>query len=640
MPRTNSSGNKKYKNLTNEAYAHKHEHKYEYGYSQRHNNNNNNNNKRILFDLRLLLRYIHVILDLLKRNKLKAIFISLIAIALALTLTSNSSFNNPSSISNADPRLKNYNNNNNYGMNDYNYDYNYAYDNKNDYDYDYNTNDYSDDDYDYYYHMDVSELDLSDYEINELYQQGLLISSQNTDVHDDMDGYYYNSYNNNDINSDDEDIFFEDNIVKVNRNITIDELKRRKENEINRKVAQRVKKWKDSWLKGHTSKEKIPSIQFEDTLEGSVAQSLARHGFKPKGSLVMYVSDSEINDIVKTIDSVQAHFNNWVQYPWILVSVDGKEFNNTEWVDRLKKYNIFRSNNTNTTSSIVSNESNSGKKTKIFLETVSDQFWAIPKWIDVGKLAQARNILRLEPHIESIEYKIWTRYFTGFLPLESFMSNYDWMWYIKPGTELFCDVDYDVFRYMQDSKKLIGLSGSRKVDNLPDFQYEKYYKFLNEKHKDIIRKTNLELFLLRKDSKENDKKLDKCELLVEGFSISNLNFWRSKVYQKYFEIIDKEGTIFHNAWTINKVQTLAITLLINEESFQFLDNLGFQNDDYSNCPIDDTVYDIYRCECDQGSDMTFVDSTCSRKFYDILGIPFPHNWERHSKNLRELKLKQ
>lgn len=588
--RTDSSGNKKYKKLSDETHtrAHAHAHSYSYSYSQRYNV------RRILFNSRLLFRYLVSILDLLKRNRLKAILVSFIAISVVLTLTV--SFSDRSSVlsnTNLESDLKSYDNNNIENNNINNI----------------NNNNVGD-----YVYEDISDLDLSDYDLDELYQKGLLVSSQDTNVYDD--------------------IFFEDTFVKINRNMTIDELNRRKEEEINRKVAQRVKEFKDAWLKSEASKEKnTPAVQFEDTLEGATAQSLARHGFRPRGSLVMYVSDANIDDIIRTIRSVQSHFNNWVQYPWVLISVDGKEFADTEWVGKLKESNLFNGNDNNN-NNINSNED----KTKIILQTVSEQFWGIPEWIDLGKLAQTRNRLRMEPYVESTEYRIWTRYFTGFLPLESFMSNYDWMWYIKPGTELFCDIDYDVFRFMQDSQKLIGLSGSHKVENLNDFEYEKYYKFLKEEHKDIIGNNNLESFLLVKQSNANER-LDNCELLVEGFFISNLNFWRSKVYQKYFEIIDKEGTIFHNAWTINKVQTLAITLLMNKKSFQFLDNLGFQNDDYFNCPIDDVVYNAYHCECDQGSDMTFVDNTCSRKFYEILGLSFPVNWDKHTKYLRELKLK-
>ena len=616
--RIHSSGNRKYKKVSSEPHTHTHTHTY----AQRLNN-------KLSFNLRLLLRYLYAILDLLKRNKLKAILVSLVAIALVLTI----SVGNRSSVSGNDSRLGT-SNKAQYmvGQSDqYNKDEFYGgYDNNND----------DDDDYYYYYYEydDLSDFDLSDYDLDELYQQGLLISAQDTEVYDNTDS-------DDNVNVDNdlyEDIFSKDKDIKINRNITIDELNRRKEEEISQKVAKRVKAMKDAWLKSVTSndKKKNPEIPFEDTLEGSTAESFARHGFRPKGALVMYVSDSDIHDIIKTIESVQSHFNDWVQYPWVLISVDGREFNDTEWLGKLTEFNVFDATTTNNNNNTSTSTSNNDGKTKIVLQTVSDQFWGVPEWIDPGKWAQARNRLRLEPHIESTEYKIWTRYFTGFLPLESFMSKYDWMWYIKPGTELFCDVDYDVFRFLQDSEKLVGLSGSFKVENLPSFEYGKYYKLLTDKYKDIIRRDNFESFLLEKGSDDKDKKFDKCELLVEGFSISNLNFWRSKVYQKYFEFIDREGTIFHNAWSINKVQTLAITLLMDQKSFQFLDNLGFQNEDYFNCPIDDTVYRAYHCECDQGNDMTFVDNTCSRKFYDILHLSFPDNWNRHTNYLRELKLKE
>ena len=542
-------------------------------------------NNKIFFYLRLLLRYVVTILDLLRRSRLKVLLLTLFIIALTLIFRNNF-------YSLKDGYLIGSNSNNNrdrfvgHGSRFY------------------------EQDEDYYASADLFDLDLFDYDLDELYEEGLLMSLQHTSMDDDSD----------------DDILFENDYIRINKNITIDELNERKEEVINQKVKSRIKDLKDEWLKSNFSKQH-PNIKFEDALEGFTAESLARYGFKPKGSLVMYISDSDLEDIIRTIESVQIRFNNWVQYPWVLISVDGKEYNDVDWMDKLRESDLF--------------DNAKNGKIKVNFETVSGQYWGMPEWIDVGKLAKSRNKLWLEPHIDSTEYRIWTRYFTGFLPLENFMLEYDWMWYIKPGTVLSCEVDYDVFRVMQDSGKLIGVSGSFKIENLGDFDFEKSYKNLKDKHQDMIREDNLESFLLeRNDQNNDDKKFDKCELLMESFSLSNLNFWRSETYQNYFEIIDKEGPIFYNGWTINKVQTLAITLLMSQNSFKFFDNLGFENDDYVNCPIDDLVYNTYRCECDQGEDMTFVDNTCSRKFYDILGLQFPDSWEKHTNYLRSLKLKQ
>ena len=539
---------------------------------------------RRYFKLKSLLRCIYTIPGLLKANQLKVILLSLIIIALTLTFGNNSSILESS---NKDLLPSQGNQHNNYEASGGFYgDGHFA-----------NAN------------SDLLDLESVNHVFDELYENEILVDSQNTGMQEDIENPYANS------------LFKEENF-KINRNVTIAEINRRKEVEINQKVEARVKELKDKWLQSDASIDN-PDLKFEDTLEGFTAKSFARHGFRPKGSLVMFISDSNIDDIIKTINSVHVHFNYWAQYPWTLISVDGKEYNNTEWVGKLRDSVLFNNTMKN--------------KTDVYLQTISAKYWEIPKWIDLGKLAQSWRRLRFEPHIESMEYRLWTRYFTGFLPLEKFMSNYDWMWYIKPGTELFCDIDYDVFRLMQDSGKFVGVAGSFKVKNLKDFDLEKHYKFLKHEHQDIIKSDNFESFLLEEPVEDNV--FDKCELLLESFSISNLNFWRSKTYQKYFEIIDKKGTIFHNGWTINKVQTLAATLLMSRKSFQFFNNLGFQNDDYYNCPIEDFVYHAYRCECDQGNDMTFVDNTCSRKFYDILKIPFPDSWRKHSKYLRGLNSK-
>lgn len=522
---------------------------------------------------RLLLRYVIAVADIIRKNKLKIIFLGLITIALILTLNSPLSANSV----------------------DKNEDKDYLFNQKVQFDSD-------DTETESYLIADGDSISLKDgnNEYNNNENIGALPTDDSTGTIVHGDG------------QDDEDEDMKNSIDTEFYTM----------NEEDKKIDIRIQEMKDKWSKTQFVKDH-PNINFEDTIPGATAKSLARHDYKPKAALVMWITDYDIVDVVKTINSVQTIYNNWLQYPWILISATGNEYNDPEWMEGLKESVLFN---------------DMEDQTKIFLQIATKEYYDVPDWVDMGKVAQSRNRMRLIPHGDSMKFRQWTRYFTGFLATERFMSKIDWMWNLKPGTELLCDVDYDMFRKMQDTGKLIGVAGTKIPEEPTQENVWRFHQSLKKDHPEMIAKDNFEkLFLRKKENKDKDKpdQYESCELLIEDLALINLNVLRSQPYQDFFSIVDKDANIFHKGWSIETIHSMAFAFFIRKDQFQFFDHLGFESDSYTNCPINDDVYKAYRCKCDQGGDMTFSKKACSKKVFEELRLSLPDNWEKHKDILKK-----
>lgn len=406
-------------------------------------------------------------------------------------------------------------------------------------------------------------------------------------------------HESNDQNSVDES---KEDISRFNPDVVIDQdgyfekvSEREKENFINYK---KNKYEESNFAKDHKQ------IKYEDLVESYVNPSFANRGFRPDACYVMFVDENtKSTDVIKTVKNIQSSFNYWLNYPWVFISATGDEF-----VDLKPDLESLLPN------------------TPFQLETTSKTFWDIPAWIDMGKLAQSRHILRTFPNGDSQYYRLLTRYFTGLFASEPFMSKFDWYWNLEPGMELTCDLDFDVFRFMQDESKILGINGAQKSDKKRDDKLSDIIKDIIENKKDMLAPSWTKDFVLNKEAK--DFEYNHYQFVTTNH-IANLNFYRSKPYMKLFELIDKEGGIFHHGWTIDYIQTTASALLTDKDRTKYFDFIGFSGNSYSVCPIDEDVYKLNKCTCDPGADDTWGPSTVMDKFAEFYKIGKPDSWDKH-----------
>jgi alpha 1,2-mannosyltransferase len=147
-------------------------------------------------------------------------------------------------------------------------------------------------------------------------------------------------------------------------------------------------------------------------------------------TFVTLARNSDIWEIARSIRQVEDRFNRKFHYDWVFLN--DKPFDAT-----FKKV----------TSSLVSGTTHYGE--------IPKEHWSFPEHIDQEKARKVREDMAQRKIIygDSISYRHMCRFESGFFFRQPLMNNYEWYWRVEPSIELFCDINYDVFKFMSDKKK-------------------------------------------------------------------------------------------------------------------------------------------------------------------------------------------
>jgi len=156
----------------------------------------------------------------------------------------------------------------------------------------------------------------------------------------------------------------------------------------------------------------------------------AATGPRMNATFVTLARNSDLWDIARSIRQVEDRFNKNFHYDWVFLN--DKPFDAT-----FKKV----------TTSLVSGTTHYGE--------IPKEHWSFPDHIDQDKARKVREDMAQRKIIygDSISYRHMCRFESGFFFRQELMLNYEWYWRVEPSIELFCDINYDAFKYMADNKK-------------------------------------------------------------------------------------------------------------------------------------------------------------------------------------------
>lgn len=333
----------------------------------------------------------------------------------------------------------------------------------------------------------------------------------------------------------------------------------------------------------------------------SMAPSYANKGERPKAAFVVLVRNSELTEILPSIKNVEAKFNEQFKYPWVFFN---EEPFTEDFKERVKK--------------AISSEAE--------FALIPKEHWSYPADIDQEKAAASRQKMSEEGVIYGAleSYRHMCRFQSGFFWQEKVLEKYDWYWRVEPNTKIYCDINYDVFKWMQDNDKAYGFT-------ITIHEYERTIQTLWSTVKSFLKqnptavdKNNLMKFI----SNDKGKTYNLCHFW-SNFEIANLNLWRSPAYRAFFEYLDKSGGFFYERWGDAPVHSIAASLFLPKDKIHYFSDIGYHHNPYDNCPLDNTVYLANKCECDQGNDFTFQGYSCGVEYYDSQGMTKPDGWEKY-----------
>ncbi|KAN0096180.1 glycosyltransferase family 15 protein [Hyaloscypha variabilis] len=323
-------------------------------------------------------------------------------------------------------------------------------------------------------------------------------------------------------------------------------------------------------------------------------------GPRMNATFVTLARNSDLWEIARSIRQVEDRFNRKFHYDWVFL-------NDKPFDDTFKKV----------TKSLVSGNTHYGE--------IAKEHWSFPDHIDQEKARKVREDMAQRKIIygDSISYRHMCRFESGFFFRQPLMLNYEWYWRVEPSVELFCDVDYDVFKYMADNKKKYSfvLSLYEYVETIPTL-WDSTKKFMKA-HPEHIAKDNSMGFL----SDDGGETYNHCHMW-SNFEVGNLNWLRSKAYTDFFESLDQDGGFFYERWGDAPVHSIAASLLLNKDEIHFFEDIAYYHVPFTHCPTSEKQRLDLKCHCNPKDNFDWKGYSCTSRFFDINGMDKPEGYEQ------------
>ncbi|KAF2397654.1 mannosyltransferase [Trichodelitschia bisporula] len=330
---------------------------------------------------------------------------------------------------------------------------------------------------------------------------------------------------------------------------------------------------------------------------GCLAPEIQAKEPRANAAFVVLARNKELDGVIQSIKSIERHFNRWFHYPYVFLN-DG-DFNST-----------FKEVVRNYTSAPVE----FGK--------LDPSMWGYPDWVDKEV---AREGIRKQGDAAIMyggmeSYHHMCRFYSGFFYKHPLLDKYKWYWRLEPEIKYFCDITYDPFVKMEQANKTYGFTIAVKElkETVPNiFRYASAYKRINN-----ITSTGLwEMFTEKKKKGDKKEKLPKDdpkykkplpeEILntepgagslpdihpdaMEGesynmchfwsnFEIARLDWFRSKEYNEFFDMMDHSGGFWMERWGDAPIHSLAAGALLSPSDIHYFRDFGYRHTTIQHCP--------------------------------------------------------
>lgn len=351
--------------------------------------------------------------------------------------------------------------------------------------------------------------------------------------------------------------------------------------------------------------EETKSTHWEDsssTLTESPPMRLYDDETKGNDIILTLIRNSELSQMVKTIEMFERSFNSKYHYDWWFM-------NDEEFTKEFKE-------------AVTSAVSGRTKFIKI-----PEELWSYPDHIDQKKAASSRKAYEKQKIMYggSESYRFMCRFNSGLFYKLPELRDIDYYWRLEPGTRFTCDISYDVFQYMRENNKIYGFNMALQENQktIPSL-WNATKEFLHA-NPEAVDPENLMGFV----TDDGGESYNLCHFW-SNFEIASLEFMRSPTYESYFEFLDKKGGFFYERWGDAPVHTLAVTIMAPAERIHFVANTGYYHKPNQDCPPDKALRDALHCQCSPQADFTWHKWSCVHKFFDLQGLTRPNSMKNIS----------
>ncbi|MCJ1226992.1 hypothetical protein MMC12_003647 [Toensbergia leucococca] len=294
--------------------------------------------------------------------------------------------------------------------------------------------------------------------------------------------------------------------------------------------------------------------KFAVTSESKIVNSISRLGhvsIKPRAALISLVRNSELPGLIQSMRQLEYQWNRKYQYPWVF-------FNDEPFSDK------FKLATQNLTSA------------QCYYEVVPRDHWSLPDWIDEGRFMNSLEYLGAIGVGKGwmISYRHMCRWNSGFFYRHPRLQDFDWYWRVEPDVHFFCDIDYDVFRFMRDNSMKYGFNMNI-LDDARSFPslWSRTRSFINAHPELVHPEADLDWLL----DPHNSGDYNNCQFF-SNFEVGDLNYFRGKANEKYFDWLDKGGGFYYERFGDAPIHTLSVAMFVPKSEIWFFRDIGYQHD--------------------------------------------------------------
>lgn len=325
-----------------------------------------------------------------------------------------------------------------------------------------------------------------------------------------------------------------------------------------------------------------------DVGEGVVFAGFSGNLNAVKATFLILCRNEEVYEMLETIQNIEDRFNH--EYGYDYVFLNDKQFDR-----RFMEHVVSLTN----------------QKSRVSFGMVPTEQWLYPDSIDLDFAQQRRWQMDAMGvwYGGSESYRHMCRYFSGFFYKHPLVQDYQYYWRLEPGTKVLCDVTYDVFAYMTESKKKYGF-----VISL--FEYEAtiptlwgHFHRFRAQHPEMGEPGMLQFV----ENDDASRSYNLCHFW-SNLEIADFDLFRNPLYEAWFQYLDEQGGFFYERWGDAPVHTLAVAMLLEPSEVWFAEDIGYSHAPYSMCPKGTDVRLSHRCICNPEEDFTDSYLSCTPHF--------------------------
>ncbi|CCX15507.1 glycolipid 2-alpha-mannosyltransferase-domain-containing protein [Pyronema domesticum] len=306
--------------------------------------------------------------------------------------------------------------------------------------------------------------------------------------------------------------------------------------------------------------------------------------------IVVLARNKELEGVLSSMRYMERHFNRHFNYPYVFLN-DGI-FNET-FKEAIRNYT----------------------QSEVEFGQIEPEHWGFPDWADLGEAQEAiaKQGDQAIMYGGMASYHHMCRFYSGFFYKHELLAKYEWYWRLEPDIKFYCDMTYDPFVEMKKNNKTYGFTIAVKelretVPNL--FRYSSAYM----RNNNITSQGMWEMFAEPKPAKKEEEKnkdnlpedvlklepgrgkpVEVDPTAMEGedynmchfwsnFEIARLDFYRSKEYEDFFQMLDKSGGFWNERWGDAPVHSIAAGILLSPAQIHYFRDVGYRHTTIHHCP--------------------------------------------------------